>query len=109
MRPSQSYKRRLVAWQHFPDDQTLRLQIGAGEDSIIYLPSGLDRVDWERQEEEEKFGLPEKSLFSDQAQPKICCLLNIGNGMIKVSLDSDRYTDCSAENLINCFHVFVRQ
>ena len=51
---SKSYKRRRVAWQHFPDDQTLRLQTGAGEDDIIHLPSGLDRVDSERQEEEEE-------------------------------------------------------
>ena len=53
MPPLQSYKRRRVACQHFPDDQTLRLQTGAGEDDIIHLPSGLDRVDCERQEEEE--------------------------------------------------------
>ena len=32
----------------------LRLQTGAGEDDIIHLPSGLDRVDCERQEEEEE-------------------------------------------------------
>ena len=50
--PLQSYKRRRVAYQHFPDDQTLRLQAGAGEDDIIHLQSGLDRVDCERQEEE---------------------------------------------------------
>ena len=49
----QSYKRRRVACQHFPDDQTLRLQTGAGEDDTIHLPSGLDRVDCERLEEEE--------------------------------------------------------
>ena len=42
-----------MACKHFPDDQTLRLQTGAGEDNIIHLPSGLDRVDCERQEEEE--------------------------------------------------------
>ena len=47
-------KRRRVACQHFPDDQTLRLQAGAGEDDVIHLPSGLDRVDCERQEEEEE-------------------------------------------------------
>ena len=52
--PSQSYQRRCVACQHFPDDLTLRLQAGAGEDDIIHLPSGLDRVDCERQEEEEE-------------------------------------------------------
>ena len=52
MPPSQSYKRRCVACQHFPDDQTLRLQKAAGEDDIIHLLSGLDRVDCERQEEE---------------------------------------------------------
>ena len=43
-----------MARQHFPDNQTLRLQTGAGEDDIIHLPSGLDRVDCERQEEEEE-------------------------------------------------------
>ena len=43
-----------MACQHFPDDQTLRLQAGAGEDDVIHLPSGLDRVDCERQEEEEE-------------------------------------------------------
>ena len=42
-----------MACQHFPDDQTLRLQAGAGEDDGIHLPSGLDRVDCERQEEED--------------------------------------------------------
>ena len=42
-----------MACQHFPDDQTLRLQAGAGEDDVIHLPSGLDRVVCERQEEEE--------------------------------------------------------
>ena len=48
---SQSYKRRRVACQHFPDDQTLWLLAGAGEDDVIRLPSGLDRVVYERQEE----------------------------------------------------------
>ena len=43
-----------MACQHFPDDQTLRLQTGAGEDDIIHLQSGLDRVDCKRQEEEEE-------------------------------------------------------
>ena len=43
-----------MACQHFPDDQTLRLQAGAGEDDVIHLPSGLDHVDCERQEEEEE-------------------------------------------------------
>ena len=52
MPPLQSHKRRRVACQHFPDDQTLRLQTEAGEDDIIHLPSGLDRVDCERQEED---------------------------------------------------------
>ena len=56
MPPLQSHKRRRVACQHFPDDQTLRLQTGAGEDDIIHLPSGLDPVDCERQEEEEDNG-----------------------------------------------------
>ena len=53
MPPSQSYKRRRVACQHFPDDQTLRLQTGAGEDDIIRLLSGLDHADCKRREEEE--------------------------------------------------------
>ena len=57
MPPSQSYKRRRVACQHSPDDQTLRLQAGAGEDDVIHLPSGLDRVTWDRQEEEDPFAL----------------------------------------------------
>ena len=56
MPPLKSHKRRRVACQHFPDDQTLRLQTGAGEDDIIHLPSGLDRVDCKRQEEEEPSG-----------------------------------------------------
>ena len=42
-------KRRCVACQHSPDDQTLRLQAGAGEDDVIHLPSGLDRVDCEEE------------------------------------------------------------
>ena len=54
MPPLRSHKRRRVACQHFPDDQTLRLQAGAGEDNVIHLPSGLDRVDCKRQEEEEE-------------------------------------------------------
>ena len=44
MPPTQIYKRRRVACQHPPDDQTLRLQTGAGDDDIIHLPRGLDRV-----------------------------------------------------------------
>ena len=40
-----------MACQHFPDDQT-RLQAGAGEDDVIHLPSGLDRVDCQSQEED---------------------------------------------------------
>ena len=48
-----------MACQHFPDDQTLRLQAVAGEDDVIHLPSGLDRVDCERQEEEETKHMPE--------------------------------------------------
>ena len=54
MPPSQSYKRRCVARQHFPDDQTLWLQAGAGEDDVIHLLSGLDCVVYKRQEEEEE-------------------------------------------------------
>ena len=63
MPPLRSHKRRRVACQHFPDDQTLRLQAGAGEDDVIHLPSGLDRVDCERQEEEEE------EIQTDQADP----------------------------------------
>ena len=51
--PSQSYETRCVASQHSPDNQTLQLQAGAGEDDIIHLLSDLDRVDCEHQEEEE--------------------------------------------------------
>ena len=58
MPPLRSHKRRRVACQHFPDEQTLRLQAGAGEDDVIHLPSGPDRVDCERQEEEEEVSLP---------------------------------------------------
>ena len=43
-----------MACQHSPDDQTLGLQAGAGEADVIHLLSGLDRVDCERQEEEEE-------------------------------------------------------
>ena len=43
-----------MAYQHSPDDQTLRLQAGAGEDDTIHLPNGLERVKCERQEEEEE-------------------------------------------------------
>ena len=57
MPPSQSYKRRCVACQHSPDDRTLRLQAEAGEDDVIRLPSSRDRVDCERQEEEEETSL----------------------------------------------------
>ena len=53
MPPLRSHKRRRVACQHFPDDQTLRLQAGDGEDDAIHLPSDLDRVDCKRQEEED--------------------------------------------------------
>ena len=42
-----------MASQHSADDQTLRLQAGAGGDDVIHLPSGLDRVDCERQQQEE--------------------------------------------------------
>ena len=42
-----------MAYQHSPEDQTLRLQAEAGEDDVIHLPSGLERVHCERQEEEE--------------------------------------------------------
>ena len=63
MTKPQSYKRRCVACQHSPDDQTLRLQAGAGEDDVIHLPSGLDRVDCERQEED-KFKSCQQNQFS---------------------------------------------
>ena len=43
-----------MACQYSPDDQTVRLQTGAGEDDFISLPSGPDRVACERQEEEEE-------------------------------------------------------
>ena len=43
-----------MACEHSPDDQTLRLQAGAGENDVIHLPSGPDRVACERQEEEEE-------------------------------------------------------
>ena len=52
-----------MACQHFPDDQTLRLQAGAGEDDVIHLPSGLDRVDCERQEEEEEESVGTVSVY----------------------------------------------
>ena len=39
-----------MACQHYPDDQTQRLQ----EDDFIHLPSGPDRVACERQGEEEE-------------------------------------------------------
>ena len=58
-----------MACQHFPDDQTLRLQAGAGEDDVIRLPSGLDRVDCERQEEEDCMGEDEQgSLYFTQVK-----------------------------------------
>ena len=85
MPPLRSHKRRRVACQHFPDDQTLRLQAGAGEDDVIHLPSGLDRVDYERQEEEEDcsdfvyiryLSRPEllKQRFAECKTPRISCL-----------------------------------
>ena len=43
MPASQSYKRRRVACQHSPEDQTLQLQAGAGEHDFTHL-SGPDRV-----------------------------------------------------------------
>ena len=57
-----------MSCQHSPDDQTLRLQAGAGENDSIHLPSGPDRVACGRQEEEEndpesRLGL-ESSRFS---------------------------------------------
>ena len=51
-----------MACQHSPDDQTQRLQAGAGEDNVIHLPSGVDCVDCERQEEEEDHTAANQSL-----------------------------------------------
>ena len=61
-----------MACQHFPDDQTLRLQAGAREDDVIHLPSGLDRVDCERQEEEED-SMEVRSLFVYGVHPLEVC------------------------------------
>ena len=47
---SQSHKRRCVACQHSHNDQTQRLQAGAGEDDVNHLPSGSDRAACERRE-----------------------------------------------------------
>ena len=63
MPPLQSYKRSRVACHHFPDDQTPRLQTGAGKDDIIYLQGGLDRIDCERQEEEEDAWTHDRSTY----------------------------------------------
>ena len=41
----QRCKRRCMACQHFPDNQTLQLQAGAGED-VIHLLNGLDHGLW---------------------------------------------------------------
>ena len=41
-----------MACQHFPDVQTLQLQAGAGEDNVIRLLSGLDRVACEGREDQ---------------------------------------------------------
>ena len=38
----------------------LRLQAGAGEDDLVYLPNGPDRVARERQEEAEESSVPEQ-------------------------------------------------
>ena len=43
-----------MACQHSPDDQTLQLPAGAGQDNFIYLLSGPDYVACECQEEEEE-------------------------------------------------------
>ena len=75
MPPLRSHKRRRVACQHFPDDQTLRLQAGAGEDDVIHLPSGLDCVDCERQEEEEAPALESWEL--DPSQHPVSCPLSL--------------------------------
>ena len=42
-------------FEHSPDDQTQLQQAGTGEEDFIHLPSGLDRVACERQEEEDFF------------------------------------------------------
>ena len=57
-----------MACQHFPDDQTLWLQAGAGEDDVIHLPNGLDRLVCEGQEEEEDLQL----LWAGIAQSVVC-------------------------------------
>ena len=62
-----------MACQHFPDDQTLWLQTRAGEDDIIHLPSGLDRADCERQEEEDCSA--SGALWQDTKDHKVIFLL----------------------------------
>ena len=65
-----------MACQHFPDDQTLRLQTGAGEDDIIHLPSGLDHADSERQEEEGRrnnMGRAEEDQPESSSLEGCCC------------------------------------
>ena len=56
-----------MACQHFPDDQTLRLQTGAGEDDFIHLPRSPDHGACECQEEEEE---EEESLYSNFPPPR---------------------------------------
>ena len=85
MPPSQSYKRRRVAWQRFPDDQTLRLQTGAGEDDVIHLPSGLNRVDCERQDEEEaEFTRQESNQTLLASQPRHNTIDTKGQGVLNI-------------------------
>ena len=84
MPPSQSYKRRCVACQHFSDDQTLWLQAGAGEDGVIHLPSDLDRVASERQEEEEDPRFPRSNHARDLQVDTLVAALP-GDGPYRVS------------------------
>ena len=73
-----------MACQHFPDDQTLRLQAGAGEDGVIHLPSDLDRVACERQEEEEDPRFPRSNHARDLQTDTLVAALP-GDGPYRVS------------------------
>ena len=97
MPPLRSHKRRRLACQHFPDGQTLRLQAGAGEDDVIHLPSGLDRVDCERQEEEEEPTTPAfqvDTLINHLANEVVCTNdESINQGLVCAHMHS---IDCNA-------------
>ena len=94
--PSQSYERRCVACQHFPDDQTLRLQTGAGED-VILLPSGLDRVDCERQEEDRK---TPKSVCRQGLYASVCSRKRFCVGL------PGSWGRCTVERCTSCLHLW---